>query len=121
MFKEPIHAVSVSIGYGDFLQESLKFNRHHFDKYIIVTSKDDKETRHLARQYNCVCLTTEDYKRDEAEFNKGRLIERGLMQLPANGWICHIDSDIVLPRAFRYELELAHLQKDKIYGCDRIM
>lgn len=120
MFREPISAVTVCVGYGDFLRETCKYNRHHFDKWVIVTSPDDHETREVCRANHLTCLTTDDHQR-EGEFSKGRCVERGLQQLPADSWIVHIDADVVPPSRFRHLLDLAHLLPDSIYGCDRYM
>jgi len=120
MFKENLSCVSVCINYSDFLDHTLRYNRVHFDKYVVVTSPDDEDTRSVCRKYEVTCLTTEDATRD-GDFSKGRLIERGLQHLPADSWILHLDADIVLPTAFRKELDLVHLDPECIYGCDRIM
>jgi len=115
-----IDAVTVSVNCGDFLTETVKWNRQHFNKWVIVTTPDDKETREVCRRYNLTCLVTEDDKRD-GDFSKGRLVERGLQQLSAKSWILHIDSDVVLPLSFRDDLKRAHLDPTFIYGVDRYM
>ena len=120
MFRDPISAVTVCVGYGDFLRESVKWDRHHFDKWVVVTSPTDEETREVCRANHLTCLVTEDGARD-GEFSKGRLIERGLQQLPADSWVVHKDADTVLPARFRHLLDVAHLRPECIYGCDRYM
>lgn len=115
-----IECVIISIGYADFLQETLPRNVGLFDKILVVTSKDDTATRELCRRYSVQVLLSEDHMRD-GEFNKGRLIERGLQHLSAKGWRVHLDADIVLPSNFRNILKSSHLQEEKIYGCDRVM
>jgi hypothetical protein len=120
MFNHSVNATTVCIGYGDFLRESARFNARHFDKWTIVTSPDDHETREVCRQFALHCLVTEDANRD-GDFSKGRLVERGLNHAHGDGWVCHIDADVVLHPNFRHRLMLAHLDPKKIYGCDRIM
>lgn len=120
MFREPICAVTVCLGYDDFLRETVRWNARHFDQWTIVTRPDDKKTREICRQFKLHCLTTRDDTRD-GEFSKGRLVERGLQHLPAESWIVHMDADIVLPTSFRHDLHRAHLEPEKIYGIDRIM
>lgn len=120
MFREPISFVTVSINYADFLDNTLKYNRLHADKYVVVTAPDDIDTRNVCRKYEVTCLVTEDHKRD-GDFSKGRLIERGLQHLPAEGWVVHIDADTVLPPSFRQDIEFAHLDNTCIYGADRIL
>lgn len=118
--KERIEAVTVCVGYADFLDVAAKENRGLFDKWIIVTSKDDTDTREVCRKYSIQCIVSDDHKR-EGDFNKGRLIERGLQHLSSKGWRIHLDGDIILPRNFRNIIESAHLHEDNIYGADRIM
>lgn len=120
MFRERIEAVTVCIGYADFLAEVAPWNRPHFDRWLIVTTEKDTETREVARHFRLSTLVTNDSDRD-GPFSKGRLIERGLQQLSSDGWVMHIDGDIALTSTFRHDLERAHLRKEAIYGFDRVM
>lgn len=115
-------AVTVCCGYADFLVHVAPRNRPIFDRWLIVTTPDDEETRDVARRFSLEVLLSEDGTRDEAEFAKGRLIERGLQHL-ANGdaWRIHIDADMVLPAMTRHLFEMASLQTENLYGIDRIM
>lgn len=117
---EKIECVTVCVGYADFLDECIRANMGLFDKWIIVTSPTDIETREICRKYGVQCLLSEDHHR-EGEFNKGRLIERGLQHLSSNGWRIHMDSDIILPSNFRNIIKASHLQPECIYGADRVM
>ncbi|HYH64238.1 MAG TPA: hypothetical protein VD866_06025, partial [Urbifossiella sp.] len=47
--------------------------------------------------------------------------ERALQQVPSDGWVLHLDADTVLPGRFRHELDRAHLDPAKLYGCDRFV
>lgn len=113
-----LEAVTVCVQYDDFLQVSARYNRHLFDRWLVVTEPTDIRTRDVCRRFGLEVLTTRD---NGSEFRKGRLIERGLQHLSAEGWRCHIDSDVVLPQHFRALLEAAELQTTNIYGADRIM
>lgn len=115
-----IEAVTVCVNYADFLSEVAPYNIPILDRWLIVTTKDDLATREACRRFGLECLTTEEHRRD-GEFSKGRMIERGLQHLSAEGWRLHLDSDIVLPFQTKRLLEMAHLHEDKIYGCDRLM
>lgn len=117
----PIQAVTVCVGYADFLKEAIPFNLHHFKRWVIVTTPKDHETRELCRRHGIFCLLTEEVYRDGSEFSKGRAIIRGIDHLAADGWVLHLDADIVLPQNFGRALESAHLDKECIYGCDRVM
>jgi hypothetical protein len=116
-----IEAVTICVNYSDFLSETIKFNKGLFDRWLIVTEPGDGATRELCRRHNLPTLLSTDGTRLSQDFNKGRLIERGLKHLSAEGWRLHIDADIVLPFDFRHRLEAADLQEDTIYGIDRLM
>lgn len=114
-----LEAVTVCIGYADFLHESAKWNASHFDEWIIVTDPKDHETREVCRKLNLKCLLSEDGHRHGNGFNKGRLVARGLQHTSADSWRLHIDADIVLPQGTRHLLQTADLHEDFIYGADR--
>lgn len=115
-----IEAVTVCVGYDDFLAETIKTNAQHFDRWVIVTSEKDKDTIALCHQNNLACIVTEDFYRDGV-FNKGRAIQRGFNNLSCADWVLHVDADVALPRTFRQSLAMAHLDAAKVYGCDRML
>lgn len=121
-----VEAVTVCVGYADFLAETMKHNLGLLDHWTIVTTESDKDTRKLCREHDVTVLLSNDHERNGGGFgggvfNKGRMVERGLQHTSSGSWRLHIDSDIVLPSQFRRLLEGAHLDTKKIYGCDRIM
>lgn len=115
-----IEAVTVCVNYSDFLSVVIPYNLPMLDRWIIVTDPSDEETQELCRKYGLECLRTEDGK-DYGDFAKSRMIERALQHLSATDWHLHIDADIVLPRHFKQLIDIADLQKDIVYGVDRIM
>lgn len=119
-YNSRIEAVTVCLGYDDFLAETIRLNIHNFDRWIIITSPEDIATRDVCRKHSIECLLSHDHHRD-GEFNKGRLIERGLQLLSTNSWRVHIDADTILPQNFRNIIKSAHLDEDCIYGADRLM
>lgn len=121
MHRNPIEALTVCYGYGDFLGETAKTNAGLLDRWLIVTSEDDEETREVCRIHDLETLLSNDHARDPGGFAKGRMIDRGLQHLSENQWRLHLDADIVLPTQFRRMIDGAHLDTRKIYGCDRVM
>jgi hypothetical protein len=115
-----IEAVTVCVGYGDFLAAVVPWNAPHFNRWIIVTEEQDAETRDVCRRHGLQCLLSHDHKRDGAVFNKGRLVERALQHTSEDCWRLHIDADVVLPARFRQLADAAHLRAESIYGVDRI-
>ena len=106
-----IEAITVCIGYSDFLGEAARLNAGLLDRWLIVTSESDEATREVCRRHSLQTLLSEDHHREGADFAKGRLIERGLQQLSSDGWRLHLDADIVLPHRFRQLLQSAHLDE----------
>ncbi len=122
----PIEALTVCVGYADFLAATIPHNIGQLDRWLIVTSEADEETRELCRKHDLKTLLSDDHEISAGGtgggvFNKGRLIQRGLEHLSHNAWRLHLDADIVLPRQFRRILGRLPLDTSKIYGCDRVM
>jgi Glycosyltransferase like family 2 len=117
-FRLTLEAVTVCVGYGDFLRETARVNRPLVDDLVVVTSPDDDETRAVCRQHSIHYILSEEHRRG-GPFNKARLIQRALDQIGGHGWILHVDADIVLPQKFRQYLDWAHLDERCIYGADR--
>ncbi len=121
-----IEAVTVCVGYADFLAETARYNAGQLDRWVIVTSESDEQTREVCRIHDLETVLSEDHQRTAGgigggAFNKGRMIDRGLEKLSMGQWRLHMDADIVLPGQFRRMLEAAHLDTAKLYGCDRLM
>jgi hypothetical protein len=115
-----IEAVTVCVGYADFLYETAHYNTGLLDRWIIVTSPEDEATREVCRIFDLETVLSSDHARDGG-FNKGRMIDRGLDHCSADCFRLQLDGDIVLPGSFRTMLAGAHLDERKIYGCDRQM
>lgn len=119
MTRHPIEAVTVCVGYADFLAEVAPHNRAILDRWVVVTAPADEETRAVCRRFSIECLATEEHGRDGA-FSKGRLIDRGLAMLGGADWLLHLDGDVALPADFHQVLADAHLSPECLYGCDRL-
>ncbi|QJW98724.1 hypothetical protein [Frigoriglobus tundricola] len=140
MLNEPLYGVVVSEGYADYLDVCLTHNRAQLDRCVVVTSPDDHETRRVAGRHACELVCTRDGRRPRSglqsgtptfgkkdggefagttAFNKGAMIERGLQQLPHDGWRVHFDADILFPNNFRRRLGVALRDRACVYGVDR--
>ncbi len=115
-----IEAITVCVDYADFLKAVAPHNLPHFDRWVIVTTPEDEETRSACRALSLECVTTREFYRDGQQFAKSRAIERGLCHLEGSDWLLHIDGDVALPIDFRQVLQDAHLNEVAIHGCDRL-
>lgn len=115
-----LEAVSICVDYADILKLVIPFNRHLFDRWVIVTAPHDKETQDLCKYYKVESVVTDKFYENNDPFNKGKAINEGLKRLKRTDWVLHIDSDIILPANFRQICKEDQLQKDAIYGIDRV-
>lgn len=115
-----IEAVTTCVGYGDILAHTLPRNLGHFDSILVLTAPEDKQTQKVCDYYGVKYHATDAFGTRWGNFSKGTCINEGLRKLDRDQWICHLDSDIVLPPNTRQALECAHLATDSLYGMDRI-
>jgi hypothetical protein len=115
-----IEAVSVCVDYADFLAHTILWNRPQFDKWVVVTASHDRRTRDICEHHHIECVVTDSFYDGDRAFVKSNGINAGLERLSRDGWVAHLDADIVLPPRARELIERAQLDPKGIYGCDRI-
>src|SRR5579859_5826178 len=111
-----IEAVTVCVNYSDFLAWAIPWNKGFFERWIIVTDSRDTATQRLCDYHHVQYAVTDDFYKDERAFVKGAGINAGLAQLDRDGWVVHLDADIVLPPRTRDLLQRADLRPDHVYG-----
>jgi hypothetical protein len=116
-----IEAVTVCVNYADFLTWFLLANRLHFDRLVVVTDEGDTRTAALCEHYGVECVRTNVFYEGGLAFDKGAGINAGLAKLDRDGWVAHLDCDIVLPPRTRKLIEAAKLDPASIYGIDRML
>jgi hypothetical protein len=115
-----IEAVIVCVDYADFLAETLPRNMAHFDRVLVITAPRDQETQELCRKLSVPYYATNIFFKNGDRFNKARGIDFGLGFLRYNDWIVHLDADTYLPPMTRRWLEWRALDRECIYGIDRV-
>src|SRR3954468_3524153 len=81
-----IEAVTVSVGYDDFLDETLTLNHPQLDTMIVVTSHEDRKTHAVCRKHGAHCIPTDLIKKNGRNFNKGAAINAGFAYFQYHGW-----------------------------------
>lgn len=114
-----MEAVVVCDRYHDFLRVTLPHNKFLFDKIVVVTSFEDKETQRICEFYHVECIKTDCLESRKKHFCKADGINEGLAKLSMDDWVVHLDADIWLPPQTRILLHRAGLAKRMIYGIDR--
>jgi hypothetical protein len=115
-----IETVITSVNHADFLAHTLPMNQRHFDRLIILTAPEDKDTQRICDYWGVRYHATDAFQSRWGHFCKGAGINEGLALLDRNAWICHMDADVVLPPNTRQVLERADLDPAMIYGIDRV-
>src|SRR5579859_141856 len=73
-----IEAVVVCDKYSDFLVQTIPHNKFLFNKIIVVTSFEDKQTQRVCEYHHVMCLKSDDLMARKGEFHKGKGINAGL-------------------------------------------
>jgi hypothetical protein len=115
-----IEAVITCVNYSDFLAYTLPTNRSMFDRIVVATTPEDRETQKLCEFWHVACVATSSFT-DRGAFCKGGGINAGLKGLRRDGWLVHMDADILLPPLFRALFSQADLDPTFLYGVDRMM
>ena len=89
-----IEAVVVCDHYSDFLRCTLPANKHLFDRIVVVTSAEDRDTQRICEFHHVECLQTDALNSRWNKFCKGAGINEGLSRLDRHGWVVHLDADI---------------------------
>lgn len=114
-----LDALLVSVGYGHILKQTLPFNIHHFDRFIIVSSSNDSETREAVEQFGGTLVVSDSYA-DEGSFNKGKMLNFGMEAIQDCDWLLVTDADIILPANFRNHINESDLNNDALYCASRL-
>lgn len=114
-----LQAVTICINYSDYL-EAISDNRKHFDRWIVMTCKNDVETHRLCNILGIECYNSKMIQGDgrdfNAAYNKATLINEALDLLDQQDWAVVLDSDILLPRYFRERVNALPLHPGALYG-----
>ena len=116
-----VELLLVCVNRSSFLKETLPCNKHKFDNVVVVTTPSDYETHHICREEGVQCVHTDVFYEDGAPFNKGRAINIGLSNLKYNEWVVLTDADIIFLNEHQKLFRDESLNKELLYGSDRII
>lgn len=106
--------------YSDYLSATLPLNKKHFDKLIVVTTKEDKETQEICKA-NSVEFVFSDRFLLNGPFNMGAATNDGFKALSKTDWVLRFDADIILPDDFGQAIRKMPLNDQCFYGTSRII
>lgn len=118
--KRKIEAITVCVGYADFLRWTMPFNKNLFDRFVVVTMPHDIETQKVCEFWHVETVITDSFHQNGDAFNKANGINAGLSRLSLNDWVVHLDADIFLPPRSGQILKTLPLNPKKLYSIDRI-
>jgi len=119
-----LEAVIVCIDFADILSHTLPYTKTQFDRLVVVTDTQDKDTKRVCEIHNVKCVQTNAfYANGETVANKAAGINEGLKALALDGWVVQLDADIYLPAVTKSLIKTLspNLDKTKLYGIDRFM
>lgn len=117
--------LAICVNFHDFLSHSLAANRSLFERYYVVTKKEDIDTIEVCNKYDVNVHLYDDGNHRKSIFNKSAMIWQLQIELHKqypDAWILLIDSDICLPKNFEEIWEKAcetGLDQSALYGMLR--
>jgi len=109
-----MRAIIVSVDFGDLLEVTLAYNRHHFEDVLVVTTPDDHHTIEVTNSLEAKVYTTNSFYDDGAVFNKWKALEEGLEHYGREGWLCIMDADVLWPKEItNYQRQVGNLYTPK--------
>lgn len=93
---QEIVGLLVCVDFHQWLPEVLHANLRHFNRYVVVTTPEDKRTQEIAAAAGCDVLQTDVCYSDGAAFNKGKMLNAGLDFLRPRDWVLFSDADVLL-------------------------
>ncbi len=115
-----IDAITVCVGYDDYLEATIRHTLSQVDSYTIVTTPEDKATKTLAKSLGCKVVLSDLIKEGGAAFAKGRGMNDGLGTLRETAdWILVLDADVILPETFRASIDSFTLNPGALYYTKR--
>ena len=116
-----LEIVIACVGFDDVLDVTLANNISEVDTVIVVTTHDDRRTHGVAQKHGAIVVPTDLFFKNGRHFNKGAALNAGFGHFQYHGWRAVVDADIAFPSNFRRMLfNHTHLEKDSIYGVDRV-
>jgi hypothetical protein len=115
-----IEAVTVCVDYADFLEVTLPTIRAAVDDLVVVTAVGDVRTQAVCKENDVRFYFTQEMYAGDRRFSLGAAINAGLANLRLDGWVLVIDSDIVLPPRTHQTFDRIDLDREKLYGIDRV-
>ena len=120
-----IIAITVSTNYDDLLNIIIPQNHTFFDKWYIITDKNDEKTIKVVNDYNYenIILIYFDFLKNNKKFNKGGAIrycqKEIITNLHCDCNIIILDSDIYLPDNFIHIINQVPIKNNTLYGTNK--
>jgi hypothetical protein len=93
-----MNAILTCVNYAPELAITLPYNRHHFDRVLVVTAPQDDATCFTAIANDAEVHVTDAFYVNDDPFNKWRALEQGMDKLGRQGWLAVMDADVLWPK-----------------------
>ncbi|MCK9458351.1 MAG: hypothetical protein M0R80_01755 [Proteobacteria bacterium] len=114
-----LEVFTVCVNYGDFLNICISANKKHFDRWVVVTSSEDENTKNICKKSGVECVESRRFYNNGDKFNKGKALNDVINHLFKKDWVLALDADIILPADFREMIGAKKLNNDFLYGVPR--
>ena len=116
-----IDAIIQSTNYADMLELTLPQNRASFDTVTVYTKRGDEATKAVCARYDTTCIETDRFTQNGSRFNRGAVYNQAFWELAPmlRGWVCILDSDIIMPPGWRETFLKLPPDRKCFYGARR--
>lgn len=115
-----MRAITCCVDFSDVASMTLRYNAHHFESMMVVTSIGDSKTRELCNTLRDEGLPIDTYVTDaffsrKAFFNKWAALEDALDYMGRSGWLCIMDIDVLWPKVVLEGFTVKELEDHYFY------
>ena len=110
-----LDVIIISVNYNDYLLVSLSHNIKIFENITVVTSSDDLMCQKICEKFGVNCIITDVMYENDAKFNKGKAINKGIESIIEPDFILLLDADIIV----NDRIKLENIIDDNFYISDR--
>lgn len=115
---ERLDAFTCCAYYSDFLRITLAKNRKQFDRMVVVTIAEDKETYKICEDHDVEWVNF-NLSPIPKNFMFGSGLNYAYSVLNPSDWVCKLDADVLLPDSFRDDVSKKLEDRTAIYGTRR--
>lgn len=117
---EKLEAIIISVGRSEVLDLTLTVNKKFFHGAVVVAAPLDAKTQRVAKKHGASLLITDGFFQNGNALDVGLPHSQAMAHLKFKEWVVFMCPDIVINNHFETEVSAYEMDRNCIYGCDRV-